>query len=143
MSGRSLRAGQLNQTGLRLAVEDRRDRRSLTWLALQRGVKAILHQQLARATDRREAGLQRFDDAFVAPAIARIRNIGLEQNPRLEKLAGGPFALADHRLQRFALFGAQPHHVLLDPSPRHDRPLANQTDGARESRWPFKFNDAR
>ena len=85
-------------------------------LARQDGLEAFFDQPLAGAVDRRGAHIQSFHDAAVAPALARLGNVGLEQNPRLQDNGGGVLALADQGCERLSFFCAQTHHIFFDRS---------------------------
>src|ERR1700730_16501439 len=101
-----------------------RHRRPRPLLAAQNGLKALLNQLLACPIHRCSAGLQRLDDPAVAPSFASIRNVGLQQYPRLHQPLGRAFAFADHLVELLALVLAQPHHILLyrNRLASHDRP---------------------
>src|SRR5580693_3715466 len=53
------------------------------------------------------------DDPAVAPAFAGLRDIGLQQNARLQQPLRRALSFADQRLQMLAFPRAQPHHILL------------------------------
>ena len=84
--------------------------------ARQDSLEALFDQPLAGAVDRRRADIQSFHDAAVAPALARLGNVGLEQNPRLQDEGGGVLALADQGCERLSFFCAQTHHIFFDRS---------------------------
>jgi hypothetical protein len=73
-------------------------------LAAQNGVEAFFHKLLAHTTNRRRVGSQRLNDATVAPAFARFRNVCLQTDARLGQSLPAMLALAQHRLQTLALF---------------------------------------
>ena len=85
--------------------------------ARQDSLEAFFDQSLAGAVDRRWADIQSFHDAAVAPALARLGNVGLEQNPRLQDQGGGVLALADQGFERLSFFCAQTHHIFLHRPP--------------------------
>ena len=53
------------------------------------------------------------DDPAVAPAFAGLRDIGLQQNARLQQPLRRALSFADQRLQMLAFPRVQPHHILL------------------------------
>src|SRR4029453_7567118 len=112
-----------DQLGLLLAVEYERHGRRLALLAAQNRCEALFHQLPADPIDHGRAGIQRRDDLVVTPPFAVIRNVGLQQNADLQQPPCRAFALPDQRLKLSALFGAQPHNVLLYRNllPSHDR----------------------
>jgi hypothetical protein len=48
--------------------------------------------------------------------LARLGNVGLEQNPRLQDKGGGVLALADQGCERLSFFCAQTDDVFFDRS---------------------------
>src|SRR5579859_6514103 len=113
MAGWRRRASQGDQPGFLLAVEDTWDRRFRAWFTSQRRVEPLFDQALADPMDAGETGIEGFHDTAIAPAFAAVRDVGLEQDARLEDHGGRMFAFTDQRLQPRALFWVQPHHVLL------------------------------
>src|ERR1700722_10934470 len=85
----------------------------------QAPLEALLDQPLARAEHGCLAGIQGFHDAAVTPALTRLGNVGLEQDPCLEHPSGGMLALADQRFERLSLLQAQPDDVFFDRHFRH------------------------
>src|SRR5271155_4267714 len=53
-------------------------------LAAQHSLEAFFHQLLARPVNHGRTGLQSLDDPAVAPPFAGFRDIGLQQDPRLQ-----------------------------------------------------------
>src|SRR5450631_3060723 len=82
-------------------------------------LEALLDQPLARAEDGCLTGIQGFHDAAVTPALTRLGNVGLEEDPSLQHLSGGTLALADQRFKRLSLLRAQPDDVFFDRDFRH------------------------
>ena len=121
---RGFGARQCDQSSFLLTVKNSRHRRPRPLLAAQNGLKALLNQLLACPIHRCSAGLQRLDDPAVAPSFASIRNVGLQQYPRLHQPLCRAFAFADHLVELLALVLAQPHHILLyrNRLASHDRP---------------------
>jgi len=107
------RAGQGDQLGLGGAVEDALSGRVGRVLVGQGGVDPALHQVLARARDGVDAGIQRFSDSAVAPRLAGLRGIGLQQDAGFQNLACRAFAFLDQRVEPFALLVGEPDNVLL------------------------------
>src|SRR5262249_1185198 len=102
------------QRGLGGTVEDALSGRIGRVFAGQGGIKSALHQLLTCAGDGVDAGIQRLGDLAVAPGLARIRGVGLQQDACLQKLASGGLALLDQRIEPFTLVGAELYDVLLD-----------------------------
>src|SRR5438132_10308907 len=50
----------------------------------RRGLEAFFHQLFAHPVNHGWAGFQSFDDPLVAPPFASFRDIGLQQDPRLQ-----------------------------------------------------------
>lgn len=113
MTGLRLRAGQGDQPGFLPAVEDTRDRRFRAWFTSKRRVEPLLDQALSDSVDAGETAIEGFHDAAIAPALAAVRDVGLEQDAHLEDHGGRIFAFTDQRLQPRALVWVQPHHVHL------------------------------
>ena len=63
--------------------------------------------------DSREAAIKRRDNALITPALSRIRDVGREQDPRLEQRTGRMLALVNERFQRLALFHTQSDNICL------------------------------
>src|SRR5690242_10723920 len=82
-------------------------------LAGQRGVQSALHQLLAGPRDGVDAGIECLGNLAVAPSLAGVRGIGLQQDARLQHLARWAFAGLDQRGQLLPLLSAQPHDILL------------------------------
>jgi hypothetical protein len=92
--------------------------------ACQNGVVTFLDQALAGARDSGEAGAQRVHDAAVAPTLACLGHIGLQQDASLHDRGGRVLALADQRLQRRAFVFARTIYFLtltsdMSASPHH------------------------
>ena len=54
-------------------------------------------------------GLQSFDDPVVAQPFAGFREIGLQQDPRLQYPSGRALSFPDQPFKPFAFLAAQPH----------------------------------
>ena len=80
---------QGDQFRLGRAVEDAWSGRVREMPARQDGLEAFFDQPLAGAVDRRRADIQSFHDAAVAPALARLGNVGLEQIRAFRTWAAG------------------------------------------------------
>ena len=80
----------------------------------QNGIEAFFDQALARPRHRRGTGVQSLDDPAVAPPLASVGYIRLEQDPSLQQLGGGMFALLDQGFKRRAFLRAQSDDVLLE-----------------------------
>src|SRR5205823_4394111 len=78
-----LGTGQGNQPGLLLAVKNPSNGRHRARLAAQHGLEAFF-QLFAHPVNHGWAGFQSFDDPVVAPPFASFRDIGLQQDPRLQ-----------------------------------------------------------
>ena len=107
-----LGAGQSDQPGLLLAVERAAPAGAARALRLD-GREPFFHQLLAHPINHGNAGLQSLDDPAVAPTFAGFRDVGLQQDARLQKPLRRALALADHRVELLTLFRAQPHHITL------------------------------
>src|SRR6202045_231751 len=120
-----LGTGQGNQLGLLLAVENPSDGGHRARLAAQHSLEAFFHQLLARPVNHGWTGLQSFDDPVVAPPFAGFRDIGLQQDPRLQYPSRRALSFPDQRFKPFAFLAAQPHHILLYRNllRSHDCPL--------------------
>jgi len=112
-------------------------------LSRQNRVEAFLDQPLAYPRDRGEAGVQRFHDAAVAPALTGLGDIRLEQHASLEDRGRGMLALADQIFQRRPFVLAQTNNVLLDCGFRHVPIPGTIDDAARESENQLRINDGR
>src|SRR4051812_33851558 len=106
-------------------------------------LEAFLDQPLAYPRDSGEAGVQRFHDAAVAPALTRLGDIRLEQHTSLQDGRGGMPALADQILERRPFVRAQTNNILLDRSIRHFPIPGTIDEAARESDNQLKINDGR
>src|SRR5207245_6797829 len=58
-------------------------------------------------------GFQSFDDPVVAPPFASFRDIGLQQDPRLQYPARRALSFPNQRFKPFSFLAAQPHNILL------------------------------
>ena len=110
-----LGTGQGNQLGLLLAVENPSDGRHRARLAAQHSLEAFFHQLLARPVNHGRTGLQSFDDPVVTPPFAGFRDIGLQQDPRLQYPSRRALSLPDQRFKPFAFLAAQPYNILSLP----------------------------
>jgi hypothetical protein len=68
-------------------------------LPLQRSINATFDQLLTRARYGVDTGIRRPGNAVIAPALARIRGVGLQQDARLQYLTGRRLALLDQRVE--------------------------------------------
>jgi hypothetical protein len=109
---------------------------------LQHRVEAFLDQPLPRPVYRRQAGIESSHDTFVAPTLASLGHIRLEEDPGFQDLSGGMRAFVDDRLECPTFFLTQPDDVLPDLDLSHDPIPSNVDDVASESQMPVKFNDA-
>jgi hypothetical protein len=99
---------QRDQLGFLLAVKNRRHRRCRALLAAQDRLEALFDQLPAHPVDHRWAGIQRIDDAAVAPSLAEFRDIGFEQNPRLQQPLRRTFPFTNQPFKLRTLLTAQP-----------------------------------
>src|SRR5271166_6875296 len=106
-------ARQGDQLGFLLAVENTLHGWRLALFAVQNRLEALLYQLLAHAVDHGRAGVQGRDDLVVAPSWPCLRDIGLQQDARLQHPSRRPFSLSDQFLKLLAFLAAQPHNVLL------------------------------
>jgi hypothetical protein len=79
----------------------------------QRRFEPLLHQSLAGPGNGVDGGIQRTGNLAVAPALAGLGDIGLQQNTRLHQLTCTVFAGTDQWVEPFALLVAELHDVLL------------------------------
>src|SRR5262249_15567201 len=108
-----LGTGQGNQLGLLLAVKNPSNGRHRARLAAQYGLEAFFHQLFAHPINHGWAGFQGFDDPVVAPPFASFRDIGLQQDPRLQHPARRALSFPNQCFKPFAFLAAQPHNILL------------------------------
>ena len=108
-----LGTGKSDQPRFLLAVENRRYRRHGSLLAAQNSLKAFLHQLLAHPVNHRNTGPQSRDDTAVAPRFALLRDIGFQQDARLQQPLRRALPLAQHRFKPLALVPAQQHNIAL------------------------------
>jgi hypothetical protein len=99
---RRLGARQGDQLGFLLAVENRSNGRCHAPFAAQHRFEALFHQLLAYPVDHGRTGVQGLDDPAVASAFACLRDIGLQQNARLQQPLRRALSFADQRLQMLA-----------------------------------------
>src|SRR6266540_4133906 len=78
------------------------------------------------------AGFQSVDDPVVAPPFASFRDIGLQQDPRLQYPARRALSFPNQGFKPFAFLAAQPHNILLY------RNLLRSHDCLLASRWRRK-----
>src|SRR5438876_4107080 len=103
-----LGTGQGNQLGLLLAVKNPSNGRHRARLAAQHRLEAFFHQLFAHPVNHGWAGFQSFDDPVVAPSFASFRDIGLQQDPRLQYPARRALSFPNQRFKPFAFLAAQP-----------------------------------
>src|SRR5437879_7995468 len=82
-------------------------------LRLNTAFEAFFHQLFAHPVNHGWAGFQSFDDPVVAPPFASFRDIGLQQDPRLQYPARRALSFPNQRFKPFAFLAAQPHNILL------------------------------
>ena len=112
-----------SQLARRNAIENARHGRRDALFAAQNRFETLFNQLLAHAVDHGCAGVQGRNDPAVAPPFASLRDIGLQQDARLQQPPRRAFSLADQRFKLLAFLAAQPHNVLLYRNllPSHDR----------------------
>src|SRR6267143_5732891 len=108
-----LGTGQGNQLGLLLAVKNPSNGRHRARLAAQHGLEAFFHQLFAHPVNHGWACFQSFDDPVVAPPFASFRDIGLQQDPRLQYPARRALSFPNQGFKPFAFLAAQPHNIFL------------------------------
>jgi hypothetical protein len=114
MSLRRRPACQRDQLCFRHAVENPWPGGVRVIFAGQHGLEPFLDQLSPGAKDSGDAGIHRLGDPAVAPALARFRYVGLQQDAGLRQQLGGTLALADQIVELRALIRAQPYNVFLD-----------------------------
>src|SRR5438034_5386484 len=77
------------------------------------GIARGLRLNTASKPSSTRAGFQSFDDPVVAPPFASFRDIGLQQDPRLQYPARRALSFPNQRFKPFAFLAAQPHNILL------------------------------
>ena len=80
MAGWRRRTGQGDQPGFLLAVEDARDRRFRARFTSKCRVEPLLNQALADPVNAGETDVEGFHDPAIAPALAAVGDVGLEQD---------------------------------------------------------------
>jgi hypothetical protein len=75
-------------------------------LAAQHRLKALFRQLLAHPVNHGNAGLQSLDDPAVTPPFTGFRDIGLQQNPRIQQPLRRALSFPDQRLELLALIYA-------------------------------------
>jgi hypothetical protein len=110
------RTRQGDKLGLGGTVENAPSGRVGRMLTGKGGVDPTLHQLLARAGHGVDAGIQRLGDPPVTPRLIGLRGVGLQQDARLQRLAGRTFALLDQCVEPLAVLVAE-----LDDVPLHGR----------------------
>ena len=88
-------------------------------MAGQNRLKPLLDQLSPGAKDSGEAGVQRFGNTNVAPALASLRCVSFQKDAGFRQQQGRTFALVDEVLQLLAFVRAQIHHILVDGSLFH------------------------
>jgi hypothetical protein len=83
-------------------------------LAGQSGIKATRHQLLAGTGDGVGTGVQCLGDLAVTPGITGFRCVCLQQDARLQELAGRSFTLLDQCVESVPLLGSERDDVFLD-----------------------------
>src|SRR5882762_2354758 len=104
---------QGNQFGFLLAVKNPRNRRRRSLLAAQYRLEAFLHQLLAHPVNHGCAGLQRLDDPAITPPFTGLRDIGLQQYPRLQQALCRALSFPQQRFESLAFLATQPHNIFL------------------------------
>ena len=122
------RKGETSKLDERLTPKPSSSRVSSQWksrVKSQRKSTALFHQLLAQPVNHGWAGLQRFDDPTVAPAFPGFRDIGLQQDPRLQQPLRWALSFPDQGFKSLPLLRAStaPHTSLLkSPSPSRSPP---------------------
>ncbi len=113
------------------------------WLAAQHGLDAVFHQLLAHPVNHRCAGCQSRDDLVVAPSFAGFRDVGRQQNPRLQQALRRVAPFPDQCFKQRTLAAAQPHNIFLYDNflRSHDRFRRSGRDES-ESSIHFKLVEA-
>src|SRR6516165_10291496 len=126
VAGRRLRAGQGNQLGLTLAIEDRLNRRRLAFLACKYRIQPFVDEFRTYPRYHRNVGIERLAYFFIRPACPLLGLIRFQQDTRLQNdLRRGP-TLGNLCLQALALLTAQLYNESLV---RHDHcPLSVRPD---------------
>src|SRR5215467_4135681 len=90
----------------------------------QHRLEPFLDQLAPGPLDSGDADVQRRGNPAVAPALARIRHVRLQENPRLRQQLRGTLTFADQFIELGTFLRAQPHYVLLDGNlfPDHESP---------------------
>ena len=137
-------ACQRDQFCFRHAVENPRPGGVRIIFAGQHGLEPFLDQLAPGAKDIGDAGIQRLGDPAVAPALARLRHVGLQQDAGLRQQLGRTLALVDQVIELRAFVRAQPHNVFLDGNlfRGHESPPA-LASRHRDSENRVRFNDVR
>src|ERR1700726_103066 len=107
-------ACQRDQFCFRHAVENPWPGRVRVIFAGQHGFEAFLDQLPPSAKDVGDAGIQRLSDPAVAPTLALLRHIGLQQDAGFRQQLGGTLAFADKIVELRAFIRTQTHNVFLD-----------------------------
>src|SRR5215831_21416576 len=108
-----LETRQGDQLGFFLAIKDGGNCRRRPLFAAQHRLKTLFHQLLADPVNHRRAGFQGGNDLAVAPPSASFRDVGLQQNPGLEKPLCRAFSSPNQGLKLLAFPSAQPHNISL------------------------------
>src|SRR5215475_9085524 len=136
-AGRRLAAGERDQLGLLLAIEDRRNRRRFALLAGQHRVKPLLHQLCPDALDHGDVGVECLADRLVRPALTSYALVGLEQDAGLQNGLGRSLAFRDQIVQSLSLVRVEPHQEFLVG---HGLPPCRMTPTGQESVFARKCN---
>ena len=80
-------------------------------LADKNGLKAFFHQLLAGSRHRVDAGIEGGGDLAVAPSVASVRGVRLQQNTSSGQLAGRVLARIDQGAKPLSLPLAELHHI--------------------------------
>ena len=90
----------------------------------QHRLEPFLDQLAPGPLDSGDADVQRRGNPAVAPALARIRHVRLQENARLRQQLRGTLTFADQFIELGTFLRAQPHYVLLDGNlfPGHESP---------------------
>src|SRR5215510_3630072 len=136
-AGRRLAAGERDQLGLLLAIEDRRNRRRFALLAGQHRVEPLLHQLCPYALDHGDVGLECLADRLVRPALTSYALVGLEQDAGLQNGLGRRLAFRDQIVQSLSLVRVEPYQEFLVG---HGLPPCRMTPTGQESVFARKCN---
>jgi hypothetical protein len=108
-----LRASQGDEPSLLLAVEDRRNGRRRTLLAVQHRVHAALRKLLSNAGAHDRIRAQGLGNLWIVPLRPQRAFIGPQEDPRLELLLGRALAFPDQLFEPVPFVRAQFDNIAL------------------------------